>query len=110
MSEYHGIIVSLSQRDRSIFKRLEIVGRKRVLFGLVTLYKVRVRHEALEAVIRELQGNMARGVLFRRMEFYAHFYREHELVIVFREKTFAVSPDPATWTGALAFGRTLGIP
>ena len=31
--EYHGIIINLSQRDKSIFKTIEIIGKRKLLFG-----------------------------------------------------------------------------
>jgi hypothetical protein len=106
---YHGIIVSISQRDKSIFRKLTVIGRKRVLFGLITLYKIQVDSNKLNDVIREVQKNMAGRILFMRQEFYAHFYRGDELIILFRENIFNVSPDPAGWWDAIAFGRQLGI-
>lgn len=106
---YHGIIVDISQRDRAIFKRIRIIGRKRVFPGLVILYKVEVGEEDIRDLIRAVRKNMADRVLFKKQEFYAHFYRDDELIIVFREKTFTVSTDRHTWSAALEYGKSLRI-
>lgn len=57
--EYHGIIVNISQRDRSIFKGLEIIGQRRLLPGLLILYKLRVAEGGIDRVIEAVQENMA---------------------------------------------------
>lgn len=48
-------------------------------------------------------------MLFKRQEFYAHFYRNDELIIVFRDRVFRITPDKATWGEAREHGRQLGI-
>ncbi len=106
---YHGIIVNISQRDRSIFGRLEIIGARRLLCGLLILYKVRVGADQIDELIKDVQENMARGILFKKQEFYAHFYRNDELIIVFRDRVFRVSTGRASWEEAREYGRRLGI-
>lgn len=108
-SLYHGIVVSLSQRDKRVFERLHVIGKKKALLGAVTLYKVAVAESELENVIKMIQENMASKLLLRKQEFYAHFYRNDELIIVFRGKTFKATTDSATWKEAIAFGKSLGI-
>lgn len=75
---YHGIIIKQSQKDKSIFIRMKISGKRRVFGGIITLYKVEVAPNDLESLISSLQSNMATHLFFRKMEFYAHFYREQE--------------------------------
>lgn len=107
--EYHGIIVNISQRDRSIFGSLEVIGTKRLLFGLLILHKVRVRENEIDELIKTVQANMVYKILFKKQEFYAHLYRNDELIIVYRERVFRVSTDRASWGEALEYGRRLGI-
>jgi hypothetical protein len=109
-NRYHGIIVNLSQRDRTILRSLSVIGRRRLLFGLITLYKVAVGDGQLSEVIGRLQANMADRVLFKKMNFYAHFYRGNELIIVYRDRVFPVTIEKSTWTEAIAHGMSLGIP
>ena len=91
-NNYHGIIVNLSQKDKSIFKNLDIIGKKRALLGLVTLYKIKVNENSINKVIVDVQKNMNNRILFKKQEFYAHFYRNNELIIVFRDSIFKVTP------------------
>ncbi|MGA2793972.1 MAG: hypothetical protein ABSE69_10625, partial [Roseiarcus sp.] len=107
--EYHGQIIGLSQRDRSIFGALKVIGQRRVFWGLFTIYKVSVPPNELETIIRRLQENMSNKLLFLPQEYYAHFYRGRELIIVYRDRVFRVTTDPATWKAAIEHGRELGI-
>jgi hypothetical protein len=107
--EYHGIIINLSQKNKSIFNTLEIIGRKKLFFGLLTIYKVKVTPDKIDRVINEFQSNMSCRIAFKKQEFYLHFYRENELIIVFKDKIFNISPDKSTWSDAIAYGRQLKI-
>ena len=107
--EYHGIIINISQRDKSIFKTIDILGKRKYLFGLLIFYKIKVVPENLVSVIKTLQNNLSNRILFKKQEFYFHFYRDNELIIVFRDKIFKVSPDKSTWLEAITHGRQLKI-
>lgn len=72
---YHGIIVNISQRDKSIFTQLKILGRKTIIPAILLLYKINVAPEKLESTLQNLQDNMA-GSLFC-----AHLYRNEELFL-----------------------------
>jgi hypothetical protein len=108
-TSYHGIIVRQSQIDRRVVDGLDCIGRRKVLLGFIVLQKVRVRPDKLDETVRAIQANMADRIMFRSQNFYAHFYRKGELIIVFRNKVFRVTPDRSTWSGALEYGRSLGI-
>ena len=73
------------------------------------IYKVGVQASDLKTVIRRLQENMSSKLLFLSQGYYAHFYRDMELLIVFRDKVFHVSTDPTTLGEAIEHGKTLGI-
>ena len=66
INEYHGIIINMSQKDRSVFKRLKIIGKKKFLFGLLTLFKVRVVENQIDEVIKALQKNMSGHVFIQK--------------------------------------------
>jgi hypothetical protein len=108
--DYHGIIINVSLKDKSLFKTMEIIGRKSVLLDWLVLYKVSVRPENLDATILNLQANLVERFWFYAPHFYCHFYREDELIIVFHAQVFRVKTDPATWQEVIAYGRSLGIP
>jgi hypothetical protein len=107
--EFHGIIINISQKNKSIFKTVDIVGKRKYLFGFLTLYKVNVSSDKIADVIKAFQRNMAGRIVFKKQEFYCHFYRDNELIIVFRDEIFNVSPDKSTWVEAIAYGRQLKI-
>jgi hypothetical protein len=106
---YHGIVVSISQKDKSVLKSFEIIGCKKILFGLLKLYKLNVSEVLIYKVIKDLQDNMSDKILFKKQQFYFHFYRENELIIVFKDKIFNVSPDKSSWKEAIAYGKRMKI-
>ena len=105
--DFHGIVLNLSQKNRRLLSELDLLGRS--LFGLLALYKVRVPAGRLEDTIVRVQRNMARRIVFFPQEFYAHFYRANELIVVFRDDVYRVTTDRSSWGDALDHGRALGI-
>ena len=103
MKNYHGIIVDISQQDKSIFDKLKILGSKKSSSGWI-LYKIEVSPEEINKIIEQLQQNMVVE------PFYCHFYRDNELVVVFKERVFRVTSDKYTWDEAVEYGKSLGIP
>ncbi len=71
------------------------------------MYKVEVAAGDIEQAIQQFQANL-RPLPF--LQFYCHFYRGNELIVVFKEKVFRMTTDRPTWGDALAYGRSLGIP
>jgi hypothetical protein len=93
MSEYHGIIVKEGLRDQSILSKMEILGMKRA--GDWTLLRVGVRENRIDEVV-----GLVQMCLVSQPAYYAHFYRREELIVVFPEKIFYLSPDGHTWKPA----------
>ena len=60
--------------------------------------------------MQKLQSNMAEHYLHLVHEFYCHFYRGDELIIVFRNEIFRVTTDPSSWIDAIEYGKELRIP
>ena len=108
--EYHGIILNLSQRDKDIFRSLRIVGGKGFLLGLIRFYKVSVKGSQLPEVINRVRANVTDRILFKRLSFYAHFYRENELIIVYKDRVFSITTEKSSWSEAIGYGKSLGIP
>ena len=111
MSEnYRGIILSISQRDRSIFSTLHVIGKKQAFFGVVTLYKVELEPALLEPTIERLQRNMRDSWLHIR-GFYCHFYRGEELIVVFKDRIFKANAcDKSTWAEIFEYGKSIHTP
>ena len=103
MEEYHGIIVDVSQKDKSIFNKLKILGSKISSNDDWTLYKIEVNSENVDETIKKLQDNLDDG-------FYFHLYRNDELIVVFKERIFNIKPDKSTWNEAIDYGKSLDIP
>lgn len=101
MENYHGILVDVSQKDKSIFDKLTILGKKKA-WGWI-LYKVEIAAEEINKKIKELQNNMVDG-------FYFHFYKDEELIVVFNKKIFKVKIDKSTWKPVIKYGKSLNIP
>lgn len=96
MAAYHGIIVEESL-DKGTLGKLRVIGRKRG--AEFSLLKVEVEEGALGKIQKSLKPG-----------YYAHFYKNDELIIVFPKKIFRVTPEKRTWKGAIAYGLSLGIP
>jgi hypothetical protein len=107
--EYHGIVLNISQRDKSIFKRLQVLGSKRAMMGMVTFYKIGIDLHQIDEVISKIQANMNSNIGPVRQQFYAHFYRDSEMIIAFKNKAFKVTTDPTTWAEAIRYGKSLNI-
>lgn len=101
MSDYRGILVDVSQKNKAIFKELDILSQKED--GDWILYKVSVSEENMEEALKSLQDNLMEG-------FYFHFYRNKELIAVFKKKIFRVSTDESTWKEIIEYGKSLNIP
>jgi hypothetical protein len=110
MNEYHGIVINVSQKNKSILKKLDVIGKKAFNFNTVILLKIRVPKENLEETIQQLQTNMRDRFLWWFHDFYFHFYNDQELIVVFKNRIFRVTPDPKTWDEMVAYGLSLGLP
>ena len=108
--EYHGIVMDASQKDKSIFERLDVIGRKKVALGAVCVVKLRVKSADLEKTISDLRANMADRFLALFKNFYVHFYRGDEVIAAFKDKVFHMTTNKSTWNEAIVHGRGLGIP
>jgi len=106
---YHGIIINVSLKDKSLLKSLEIIGQKKAFLNWLFLNKVSVRPESIDSIIQNLQFNLVEQFWFYIPHFYCHFYRDDELIVVFKKKLFSIKTDPATWQEVIAYDKSLGI-
>jgi len=105
MSDYHGILLDTEFKDKDFLNAFEILGKKRSERNTWTMHRVRVPAEKIDKIIRKCQENLLDGE-----PYYCHFYRDEELIIVFKQKVFRVKPDKSTWKHAIEYGLSLGIP
>lgn len=104
MSEYHGILVEEGLKDKSILNKMSILG-KRVADVDFTLLRVGVEEENIKEIIGLVQKNLVTEPVY-----YAHFYRDGRLIVIFPERIFKITPDRSTWKEAVEYGKSVGIP
>ena len=103
MTDYLGIVIEQCLRDPAAAKELRVVKTRRPRSWVFLLVEV-PEHE-LDHQIRILQANMVSDDTW-----YAHYFRENELVVVFRDAVFRLSTDPSSWGPAVEHGLASGIP
>ena len=104
-SDYHGIIVREGIRDQANFGSMKILGQKTGRNW--TLLKIGIQPRSLTSVISEIRANL----LFEKgVPYYAHLYRDNELIVAFPAKVFRISPDKKSWREAVSYGKSLKIP
>ncbi len=103
--EYHGNLLDTSFSDPHYLDKFKVFAKRKSETNPWTLHGVIVPEEEIETVIREVQEK-----LVPNEPYYNHFYRDDELIVVFKDKVFRISPDRSTWIDAVAYGQTLGIP
>ena len=105
IDEYHGNLLDTEFRDPIFLKRFKVFAKRKSKENPWTMHGVVIPADRLENTIKEVQEN-----LLSDKPYYAHFYRDEELIIVFKEKIFRITPDKSTWKEAIEYGRNLGIP
>ncbi len=103
--DYHGIIVQEGLRDPSVLNTMTILGRKKGADWL--LLRVGVDAGRLSLTIKRMQESLK---VEGGVPFYAHFYRPGELIVVFPDQVFRVTPRTDSWAPVLAYGKAHGIP
>jgi len=103
MSEYHGIIIKEGLKDSSILDEMKILGIKKV--DDWTLLRVGVDESKIDETIKVVGRNLRSDPVY-----YAHFYRDEELIVVFPKKIFHLTPNRETWKPAIKYGKSVGVP
>ena len=102
--DYHGIVVREGLSNPSVLNAVRVLGQKKA--GEWTLLRVGVTPSSVGSTIDQIQRGLR---TVDSVPFYAHFYRSDELIVVFPQRVFRISPDPATWRPAVDYGRSVGI-
>jgi len=103
MSEYHGIIIKEGLKDKSILNKMKILGQKKGREW--TLLRVGVNENQILQVIELVQKSLLTEPIY-----YAHFYRKQELIVVFPQKIFYLTPNKENWKPAIDYGKSIGVP
>ena len=97
---YHGIVVGGSL-GKETADRLKVIGKRRGADFL--MLKVEVEDDSISKTVALVRKSLKSG-------YYAHFYGDGELIVVFQKRVFRIKPDKKTWKDAVAYGLSLGIP
>lgn len=103
--EYHGNFLDTEFKDPIFLNKFKVFAKRKSERNPWTMCGVVVPEDKIEEVIQEVQAN-----LLPNTPYYAHLYRDDELIIVFKEKVLRVTTDKSTWGEALEYGSSLGIP
>lgn len=101
---YHAILLDTEFSNPEFIKRWKELGRKHSRTNQWWQIKVEVPENRLEELIKNGQK------LLLKKRYYFHIYRKNELIVVFPERIFYITPDKSTWNVMKTYGRTLGIP
>lgn len=105
MDNYLGIIVDHSFKNKEYVRKLQVLASRSI--GSWRLLLIEVEEEKLAEQIQSLQENM---VDIQVKCWYAHLFRQQELIVVYQDRMFPVTVQPNTWGEAIQYGLANGIP
>ena len=105
MTTYQGIIVDKSLRNPAYISHIPVISEKRI--GSWNLLLVEVADNELETLIEALQKQM---IEIDTDCWYAHFFNDREICVIYQDRVFRCTPVKTTWTEAIAYGAKHGIP
>jgi len=101
---YRSILLDAEFTSPDFIKKWKELGKKHSRTNPWWLFKVEVPEDKLEELISEGQK------LLVGKAYYFHAYRQNELIVVFPEKVFRVTPNKDSWGEMVKYGISLGIP
>ena len=105
LDNYLGMIVDHSLKNQEYARQMQILASRSI--GSWRLLLVMVEEGKLAEQIQSLQENM---VDIQDKCWYAHFFRQQELIIVYQDRMFRITVQPDTWGEAIQYGLANGIP
>lgn len=102
---YHGIILDAEFVDSKYPEKLNIFAKRKSSSNDWVLYGIEVTDEKTSELISDIQLNMKSD-----KPYYAHFYNDEKVIVLFKDKTFEVTPHISSWTPIIEHGRKLNIP
>ena len=101
---YHGIILDLEFKDSTYPQKFKLFAKRKSSTSGWLLYGVEVGDQEIDKVILEVQENMKDD-----KPYYAHFYNDNDMIVVFKKNVFRVKPHISTWA-VINYGKKLNIP
>jgi len=102
---YHGILLDVEFENANFINNFTIFAKRKSTQSEWMIYGVIVDENKIDETIKAVQKNLRSN-----KPYYAHFYRNEKLIVVFKEKVFLISIDKTTWTEVIEYGLSLGIP
>ncbi len=102
---YHGIILDLQFVDPAYPEKFKIFAKKKSSTNDWVIYGVEIEDADIDAVISDIRSNMNAG-----KPYYAHFYNDQVLIVVFKDKVFRCSPQASSWSEVIDYGASIGVP
>lgn len=105
MEKYKGTIIEESLIDNRIINELDVVkvkiSQEENAAERWHLYMVSITKDEINKISRNLKSE----------KWYAHFWKEKDVVVVFKNKIFNFNFDKKeSWKPAIEYGLSLGIP
>jgi hypothetical protein len=102
---YHGIIVDLAFTNPKFPESLKLFAKRKSSSNEWYLFGVEVPDDTITQVVSGVQSNMKSD-----KPYYTHFYNEEEVIVIFKNKVFRVTPHVSTWKPIIEYGLELKIP
>src|SRR3989344_934830 len=102
---YHGIVLDLEFKDPTFPEKFKVFAKRKSTTNDWILYGVEIPDKEISQSISKIQENMRDDE-----PYYAHFYSDNEMLVVFKNKIFKVKPHNSTWRPIINHGRSLNIP
>ena len=103
---YHGILLNLQFNESDFIENnFNIFAKRKSATNPWILYGIEVGASDVDSSIARIQEAMKGDE-----PYYAHLYNDEEVIVIFKEKVFRVTPHISSWTEIIEFGRNLGIP
>lgn len=100
---YHGIIIDQEFVDKNFPNTFQQFSKKQS--GSWGIFGIKIDDLNLNTVIDKTQKEMKDD-----QPWYAHFYNDNDLIVIFKNKTFTVSPHKSSWKPIIDYGKELNIP
>lgn len=102
---WHGIVLDAEFEDPNYPNNFKLFAKRKSKTNNGTLYGIEVGVQDFEKTISDIQKNLKKD-----KPYYAHFYNDESLIVVFKDKVIRVSPHKSTWQEIVDYGKQLNIP
>lgn len=98
---YKGTIIEESLKDKSLIKKLKVLGSEVSSDGEWHMYTVEINEERIKEISRNLNAQ----------KWYVHFWKGQEVIVAFKDKVMRFEYDKKeSWKPVVEYGLSIGIP